>query len=161
MIENYIREMSVAIKAIRDIQKTLGGQSEYKMERILSSHTHMFDRFCPFKVGDRIELASTPKIDKDTRWGWLGSKHYLIEGSPGVVVSRDYYKGRFSFDIKMDLESWVQDWGEDRGKWKSVSDRHTYCFYEGTIRSSTKEEWLIHKTEGAAPKWVGDLIGDK
>lgn len=161
MLEEYIKDMEEVMGAIGDAYKKFDSNgNKYKMERITKELTHLFDRFCPFKVDDRVELASTPKIDKNTRWGWFGAKHHLIEGAPGKVVSRDYYEGEFRFSVEMDLESWVSGWGEDKGMWKSVSNRHTYCFYDTQLRASTKEEWIIHRTEGMAPMWVSELIGD-
>jgi hypothetical protein len=159
-VESYLSEIDEFLGEVRSLHKKLDLQSGYKMERIVETFNSMFERFCPFRVGDRIELSYTPEITNEKSPGWRGSKHHLIEGAPGTVVSRDFVKDHFRFDVKMDLESWVPSFGDDKGRWSSVSARHTYCMYEGQIRPSTKEEWIIHRTEGAAPKWVGDLIGD-
>ena len=160
-VEEYLKDLTTAMTEVKKVVAALGGDSNYKIERVLESYTALFDRSCPHKVGDRVEMSETPVINEHKRWGWSSAKHYLIEGSPGVVVGRDFYKGSFRFDVEMDLESYIPTWNNEEGNWKKSSSRHTYCLNESQLRPSVKEEWLIFRSESMAPKWVSELIGDK
>jgi hypothetical protein len=61
-----------------------------------------------FKVGDRVELAETPEISEATAWGWLGSKHFMVEGAKATIHDIGYYKGQFGYSVIFDDESWKE-----------------------------------------------------
>lgn len=157
-VKDYIDEVSKTIATINGVVKELGQNSQYKMERIVTSFGEMFDRFCPFRVGDRVELSHTPEITNSKRWGWLGSKHFLVEGSPGVITSRDFRGGEFIFEVMFDLESWIPSSGNAKGEWSKRPDRHVYSLSEADLAPSDKEEWIIFETEAAAPSWVEEIV---
>ena len=64
-----------------------------------------------FKIGDRIELSETPEITAKVGWGWLDSKHFLIEGAKATIQEISYYKGQFGYSIIVDNESWLDSKG--------------------------------------------------
>lgn len=63
-----------------------------------------------FVIGDRVQLRETPHVDEENKWGWLGSKHFLIAGAHGTVY-------RLEFDgcsIMFDDDSWIDTKGTIR-----------------------------------------------
>lgn len=82
----------------------------HKKEGLIKEKLQAFKHFLEtqgrFKEGDRVELAETPEITEKKSWGWLGSKHYLIEGAKATVMDVSYYKGEFGYTLSIDDESW-------------------------------------------------------
>lgn len=114
----YVQSLVAASEKIdqieKDINDLVGGRYRYKLEFILKTYTSLFDRFCPFKVGDRVQLKTTPEISKDVAWGWLGAKHFLVEGAIATVVTADYRDDSFEFGLQFDDDSWVDRSGNLR-----------------------------------------------
>jgi hypothetical protein len=77
-------------------------------------------------------LKTTPDINPETSWGWMGAKHFLVEGAVATVVDRQFYKGMFRFGLKFDDESWIN---QHDGSINAVeeSKRGVYYFYEKSI----------------------------
>ena len=130
---NYALEsMPASIK--QPLVKT-GCDCKHGQEKAIKQALRKFKTFinteARFKVGDRVELAYTPVITETESWGWLGSKHFLIEGAKATVNDVDY-RGGFGYSVQFDGESWM-----DRdGVVHPITDRvHTYYFSEEKIRS--------------------------
>lgn len=154
-VEKYLQELVDVHKNLSALQKKVEDLSGYRIERIQESQASMFDRFCPFKVGDRVELAETINMEEGS--GWSRSRHYLVKGSPAVVSHRGYYKERFTFEVTFDLESWIPSGFSMPRFPHPVSGRHLYCLNETHLVSSHKPEWIPWKTPKRAPSWVEDV----
>lgn len=104
------------------------GPLSYYIERAQEYQEALFNKFAPFKIGDRVRLIKTPEINENRFPGWLSSKHFLIEGAVGTVESVDYRDETFCADVVFDNESWIDSNGtrhpiEENGK-------HTFLFSE-------------------------------
>jgi hypothetical protein len=82
-INDYATELNDFYSKIKDLEKAVPSEFGYKLDAVLTAYHEMFSRFCPFKVGDRVQLKKTPKIDKGS--GWSGSQHFLVEGAIATV----------------------------------------------------------------------------
>jgi hypothetical protein len=105
-IEDYLDRWTEAdkhITAVRDMFSN--GPMTFCISEIVNCHKSLFDRFCPFKVGDRVQLAKTPKIDGSS--GWAGSKHFLKKGARAFIRERGYSEGQFTFVLVFDEDSWL------------------------------------------------------
>lgn len=141
-VEKYAKELielSEAITATR--QKFLSfadGTGDWGIKKVVESYLSMFDRFCPFKVGDRVALVETLDIPKDS--GWYTSRHFLVRGEIGTVTQRGYRNGEFEFYVMFDNETRI-----DRdGKLQPVDDKHNFVLPESAlcnVRHVTAEGW--------------------
>ncbi len=86
----------------------------------------------PFAVGDRVKLARTPEITETHSWGWLGAKHFLVEGAQATIQTREFFNGQFYFGLHFDDESWISHLDGT----KRVPDRKAIF--------SFGEDWLEH-----------------
>lgn len=112
-----------------DLRRLLTREYRYKLSRILENHQSMFDRFCPFKIGDRIQLTAAPEISDKVSWGWLGSEHFLVPGSVGTIASLDFSKDLFVFGVIFDNESWISSFDKVE-HYVPLDQRHTFRFNE-------------------------------
>lgn len=78
----------------------------YVRERV-AAYEGLLKRFAPLQVGDRAKLTKTPEITLERAWGWMGAKHFLIEGHEGEVVSVEFSNGLFRYAFKPDNQSWA------------------------------------------------------
>jgi len=67
----------------------------YHLDELVKTHQEMFERFCPYKVGERVKLSKTLDIRPDS--GWYGSRHFLIEGATATVIQTNFRDGLFCF----------------------------------------------------------------
>jgi hypothetical protein len=74
---------------------------EYTIERLEDAVSGLYS-FAKFRVGNNVILNKTPVINEKVAWGWLGCKHFLIEGAQAIVCDVDWYKGRFRYGIKFE-----------------------------------------------------------
>lgn len=68
-------------------------------EKIKGYAEALFERFAPFREGDRVMLVKVPEINEKNSWGWMGAKHFLVYGAKGTVKCVDLYKGKFEASI--------------------------------------------------------------
>ncbi len=94
---------------------------------MVDSYVSMYKRFCPFKIGDRVELLAD--TDTSNAPGWDHCKHFLIKGAKATVMDRGYHKGYFSFDLSFDDESWLKD-----GVPQPIITKHVFSFNENNIK---------------------------
>ena len=80
-----------------------------------------------FKIGDRVELKETVTD------GWQGRNHFMTAGAKATVMDVDYYKGKYRYDIIFDKETWIKDWGPDKGE-VDIEDKHQFCFPQKRLR---------------------------
>jgi hypothetical protein len=123
-IKDAVRQIEAGVDQIRST-----GVS-YTLDVLFAAHRLVIERFAPFKVGDRVALSKTPKIDRETAWGWLGSKHFLVQGALGIVRTVDLHgDGKLSFGVEFDDETWIDRDGHRR----PLDRKHHYCFGEGSL----------------------------
>jgi len=113
-----------------------GCDCKHGQEKAIKKALRQFKTFietkAKFKVGDCVELAETPYISESTAHGWLGSKHFLIQGAKATVRDVDFRCNEFGYAIMFDNESW-----KDRdGVIHPTKDKHTYFFTEGKLRAA-------------------------
>ena len=107
------------------------GPKKYYFEKIKVYSEALFDKFAPFKEGNRVEISA--EIDTDN--GWRSSSHFLKEGEQGLVTEVDYVGNYFFANVVFDNESWITSHGPDKGKVNPVEweDRHSFCMREDKI----------------------------
>lgn len=121
------------------MRKLNSGPLSYYLKNLVGCYELLLSRFAPFHVGDRVILTRTPDIGPES--GWHSSKHFLVKGAHGTVMSVECDGTDFSASVMFDDESWLpnQDFAHCGAK-KGVpvptaeKDRHTYHF---------RESWLV------------------
>lgn len=100
----------------------------------LNSALESLEAMAPYKVGDRVELAKTPDLSNSP--GWAGAKHFLVEGAKATVQVVDHSTHGFTVGLHFDDESWISDFGPDKGKIKPTppEERHRYYFRTSSVR---------------------------
>ncbi len=112
----------------------------HKKETEIKKSLEAFKKFLEtkglFKVGDRVELAKTPVINSTEAWGWMSSRHFLVEGAKGVVREVSYYRSRFVYSVEFDDEvSWIDD-KDVIHPYTDNSRKHVYSFAESNLRKA-------------------------
>lgn len=129
-IENVKQAATHMQKAM---QLLSSGPLDYYLTEMAGAHDFMMARCCPYKIGDRVELAVTPNINERDSWGWMASKHFLIEGSPGVVMITECGSNGFKFAVVFDNETWI----DREGNKQPVDRKHSYYFGEKSLRKES------------------------
>jgi len=125
--ENYAEHLLEVEAKVKDLQSLLCRDFGYKLETVLTTHAQLFHRFCPYKIGDRVQL--TRSFKKQHGHGWNASAHFLIEGAIATVVNCDFRDGLFLFGLSFDNESWIDAQGVAQPK-----SNHTFSFSENSIK---------------------------
>lgn len=103
----YINSTKEVINNVLELNKLLSDQNcKYGIEKLIEYADGLFSK-APFKEGDRVKLIKTPTITNDISWGWLGAKHFLIEGATARVINIDFNKGKFIAGLYFDNETWL------------------------------------------------------
>lgn len=133
--EDYAVNMLKAhdqLKAAFETLKDACGNT-YTVTNVLNGFIDMFDRFCPYKVGDRVRLVKSFTTD-DPNHGWRSSAHFLHAGATAVIAERSYCheKHCFFFLIRPEFQSWIS--GID-GSENTLSEKEHahYGFSEGWL----------------------------
>lgn len=106
------------------------GKTYYHLKSLLQGASLV----APYKPGDRVELAVTPEITAEKSWGWMGSKHFLVEGAKAVVHSVDLDKYGWTLNLYFDDESWIGY--DDKVHRVSEHSRHLYSFNACKVRKT-------------------------
>jgi len=102
----YVNDLNGIYAKIKELDKLLDrGELGFKLEQVLGSYASLFNRFCPYKVGDRVQLIED--LDIPEGHGWYSGKHFLIKGAIATVKDVGYRNDLFSFGLEFDNESWV------------------------------------------------------
>lgn len=121
----YVNDLNNIKAKVNELDRLLnGGELGFKLSEILESHASLFNRFCPHKVGDRVQLIEDLDIPEDS--GWYSSKHFLIKGAIATVKQVGYRDDLFSFGLVFDDESWVH---YRTGKIIPTKDDQKHLFY--------------------------------
>jgi hypothetical protein len=85
----------------------------------------------PFREGDRVALVRDLQIPRND--GWYHCRHFLVQGAVGTVREVVHSGGdHFTFYVRFDDESWVDDRGEVHAT--AEENRHVFGFREGELR---------------------------
>jgi len=108
-----------------------GGPKSFYFERLREYAEALFEKYAPFKEGDRVEISA--EIDTDN--GWFHHSHFLKEGEQGLVMEVDYYKNKFFVTVVFDNTSWISSTGPDKGKINPIpfKERGGFCIGEDKL----------------------------
>ena len=128
-----VQETFIKMKEVEELLQ--GGPSSFYFEKMDAYVEVLFERFAPFKKGDRIKLSKTPEITLDKSWGWMGSKHFLVKGAKGTVqaVDLDARNKKFYAEVVFDNESWKNS-NDGVVTLYDKDKRHNYAFGEDYIK---------------------------
>ena len=131
MNKDKLQEMVSAINTVSESFKAFnkvmnGGPSSYYFERMIEFYEGCM-KASKYKIGDRVELKETVTD------GWQGRNHFMTQGAKATVMDVDYYKGKYQYDIMFDKETWIKDWGDDKGE-VDIEDKHHFCFSQKLLR---------------------------
>jgi len=102
-----------------------GGPDTYYFGKVEAYASALFDRFAPFKIGDKVKIVKAPNTDND----WHHCKHFLIKGAVGTVDDVDYRNNLFVAHIVWDIETWINRDGCET----PVKEKHTFLMSENQI----------------------------
>lgn len=131
MNKEKIKELAKSVEditdAFRQFQSVMGhGPADYYFERIVGYYEGCI-KAAKFQAGDRVELKETVTD------GWQGRNHFMTAGAKATIMDVDYYKGKYQYGIIFDKETWIKDWGEDKGE-VDIEDKHHFCFGQKLLR---------------------------
>lgn len=129
-----INKISEALDKIKEGMRILDcGPPSYYFEKLKNQNKMLFERFCPFKMGERVQLKKTPNIPEDS--GWYGSRHFLKKGSIATIRNIDTSELFFVFGLVFDKESYF----DSEGKEHLAVNKHRYTFPENDIEKVTQD----------------------
>ncbi len=123
----YAEDLNNIKAKITELSELLNRCVGFELNEVLESYASMFSRFCPFEVGDRVQLKEN--IDPPEDSGWYGSRHFLIKGAIATVRDRGYQDGSFCFGVEFDNETWIDQDGEIN----PVINKHLFYLPEDSI----------------------------
>lgn len=107
-----IETVKKGFKLMEDGMRILGGGPlDFYVRKLTECYDLLISRYAPFKIGERVILTKTPEIGSVDRWGWLGSKHFLIKGAVGSVTFVEADGDGFRFSVVFDDDSWIDHHG--------------------------------------------------
>jgi hypothetical protein len=136
-MNNMGENMKKGMEHIDALVDIFGHNFKYRLENYIACYDYMMENYCPFKIGDRVELTTTPEITAEKSWGWMGSKHFLIKGAKGTVKEREFFKDHFGFGIIFDDESFVDSFTKQI---HMIENKHFYNFSEKWLRKINENE---------------------
>lgn len=120
-------------QAFKDIEKGINslksGPLTYYMQKLTGAYDLLLSpRFAPFQVGDTVILTKDAKIDRPDH-GWQCSKHFLIKGAVGKMISVDVDEDGYSGYVQFENDSWI-DPKSQKETLRAPKDRGNYTFHE-------------------------------
>lgn len=117
-------------KAFADIKDGIsilgGGPVNFYLDHLVECREEFFSRCTPFRVGDTVELTTTPNTDN----GWRESAHFLVQGAKGEVCEIDFSDGKFSIGIKIFNQTWI----DLKGNEQPLKEGYIYSLPETHLR---------------------------
>ena len=133
-VERYAQEVLEISKKIKDlaedVRKIGNGSSVWAVGQTIESFLSIFNRFCPFEIDDSVELTKAPPIEEGS--GWWSCRHFLVPGAQGKITDRGYSKGKFTFHVSFEEESYIMP----DGKRVSCPHEHRFLFPETMLRKA-------------------------
>lgn len=132
-INTEIARVKKELTDLRHIAYVLtDGNLLYRFHKYAAAYQKILSHYARFKIGDHVQLASTPVITEQNAPGWMSSKHFLVKGARGVVISSDFWEsGNIMYGIRFDDESWRDLSGNIM--LVEPSNRHSYTFRESVL----------------------------
>ena len=125
--------MKEAFEKMCEANRVMGrGPHSYYAEQMVTYADMLFNRYAPFKIGDRVTICKAPNCDND----WRHHAQDLVVGAKATVRSIDVYKGRWRIDVMLDEETWI----DREGVRRPVSQKHTFCLHEEEIEHLAGEQ---------------------
>jgi hypothetical protein len=124
--QQYIEELAGYHQRVAELVEIIPSEIGYKVKSIAVSYQDMFDRFCPFQIGEKVILSKA--IDFTKAPSWESSRHFLIEGAIAIIKERDFRNKLFVFGVEFEEDSWIDTEG-DIHQYKP-EDRHLFCISE-------------------------------
>jgi hypothetical protein len=119
---DYMSELFAFYQETADLLKKMPDECNYKTTSILNGYQQLFERFCPYQIGDKVLLTKAPDFEKAP--GWIGSKHFLIPGAIGYIKTRDFRNNSFIFGIEFEDDSFI----DHNGKIHKIKRAERYLF---------------------------------
>lgn len=136
-VEEYAKSMLEINDSILDLSKKISGEFNWKANQVIESYLSMFDRFCPFIVGDRVKLSRD--IVPENGSGWYHCRHFLIKGAKATVKERGYSKDKFNFYVEFDNETRIDDSGVEQ----PISKKHLFILTEFDLEKIDSTENVV------------------
>lgn len=135
-IKKSLEKYAEAQKCMAEAQDILrNGPESFYVKQMQGYIEYLFNVAAPFKVGDRVALSK----DIECTGNWRGCEHFLKKNAQGVVDSVDIWDGDFICHVVFDDESYIQSWGDDKGKIIPVKEKHTFAIRETNLVKIGKE----------------------
>jgi hypothetical protein len=129
--QQYIKELAVFHQKVTDLSKIMPSEIDYKIKSVFNGYQEMFDRFCPFQIGDKVVLSKVPDFTKAP--GLESSKHFLIEGAIAIVKTRNFKNQLFIFGLEFEEDSWIDTQGVIHKR--KPEGRYLLCISELSLAS--------------------------
>lgn len=100
---------------------------------ILENANSIWDR-CPYQMGEAVKIVYMKRINGNS--GWKSCEHFLHDGAVGVVKGREFYKGKFRFELTFDSESYKDQSGVIHPR----PNEHTFNFEEKSLAPAYYEQ---------------------
>ena len=123
----YIEYLNTVKAKASELDNLLSNEFGFKLNEVLASYASLFNRFCPYKTSDRVQLKEDLDIPQNS--GWYGHKHFLIKGAIASVDTCDYRGDMFCFGLIFDDESYI----DHHGKIKPANTKHLFYLSESQI----------------------------
>ena len=131
----YAEYLNAVKTKASELDNLLSNEFGFKLNKVLQSYASLFNRFCPYKVGDRVQLKEDLDIPQGS--GWYGGKHFLVKGASATVKTcGDYRNDLFGFELEFDNESYIDQHGEV----KTAITKHLYYLSENLIEMTKNNE---------------------
>jgi len=123
----YVAYLNTVKIKTAELDNLLNNEFGFKLKEVLQSYASLFNRFCPYKVGDRVQLKEDLDIPQGS--GWYGSKHFLVKGAIATVKDCGYRSDLFFFGLEFNDESYIDRLGEI----SPVTAKHLFYLSEDLI----------------------------
>ena len=123
-----VANVKKAAEMIRDgLSHLSGGGLDYYLRELCAAYDYLIANHAPFVPGQRVTLNYTPTINEKTSWGWIGSKHFLVEGALATIKEARFGSSGWSVDVEFDDDSWIHPTTKGR-MYREPTERHLYRF---------------------------------
>jgi len=130
--KDYVDAAEQLNKYHQEAEKLIGRYpATYFFEKMRGYAIALFDKYAPFRPGDRVMLTKTPEITAEKSWGWMGAKHFLVRGALATVYQMDYIDGRFIAGCQFDDDSWISDHDKQL---HAIVEKGIYTFGEDYLK---------------------------
>jgi hypothetical protein len=98
-------KLKEALGLIESGTKMIAHSSDWYTGQMQMMVEMLFERFAPWKPGDRVRLVR--EINFVNSYGWKGAEHWLKPGVVGTVHSVDAHNKRFTALVEWDNQTYL------------------------------------------------------